>query len=436
MQTKPINHPVHIITLGCSKNLVDSEVLMHQLRSGGLDVTHDAGDIHGGTVVVNTCGFINDAREESINTILQFAEARKEGRIDRLFVMGCLSQRYRKDLEDEVHEVDGFFGVAELPEILAAIGVGYRKELLGERSLTTPSHYAYLKISEGCDRSCSFCAIPLIRGRHQSKPVEEILKEARFLASQGVKELMLIAQDLTYYGLDLYRGRKLPELVGQLSEIEGPEWIRLHYAYPAGFPETLIPVMKNSPKVCNYLDIPLQHISDRILKSMRRGHTGKQTRDLIRKIREELPGIALRTTLIVGYPGETAEDFKELKDFVAESRFERLGVFTYSHEEDTHAFALEDNVPEETKNHRAAELMELQEGISMEINTTRIGQVFKVIVDRREGDFWIGRSQYDSPEVDNEILIPAGPKLEAGRFFNVRITAAEAFDLYGEVVSR
>ena len=410
-------------------------MLMHQLRSGGLTVTHDAGDIRGGTVVVNTCGFINDTKEESINTILDFAEARKAGRIDRLFVMGCLSQRYRKDLEDEVHEVDGFFGVSELPEILAAIGVDYKKELLGERSLTTPSHYAYLKVSEGCDRSCSFCAIPLIRGRHQSKPVEEILKEARFLASQGVKELMLIAQDLTYYGLDLYRERKLPELVEKLTEIEGLEWIRLHYAYPAGFPERLITVMKNSPKVCNYLDIPLQHISDHILKSMRRGHTGKQTRDLIRKIREELPGIALRTTLIVGYPGETAEDFQELKDFVTESRFERLGVFTYSHEEDTHAVALEDNVPEEVKNSRAAELMELQEGVSLEINTSRIGQVLKVIVDRLEGDFWIGRSQYDSPEVDNEILIQAEAELQAGSFYNVMITAAEAFDLYGEVVS-
>ncbi len=433
MQTKVSNQQIHVITLGCSKNLVDSEVLMHQLRAGGLTVSHQPGQVEGGVVVINTCGFINDAKEESIDTILDFAEARKAGRIEGLYVMGCLSERYRKDLQQEMHEVDGFFGVAELPEILAAIGADYRRELLGERVVTTPPHYAYLKVSEGCDRSCSFCAIPLIRGKHRSKSIEEIVSEARYLASQGVKELMLIAQDLTYYGLDLYKKRMLPELVQQLTGVDGIEWIRLHYAYPAGFPDELLQIIKDSPKVCNYLDIPLQHISDHILRSMRRGHTGQQTRELIRKIRTAVPGIALRTTLIVGYPGETQEDFEELKAFVQESRFERLGVFTYSHEEDTHAWDLVDDIPQEEKEQRAAALMELQEQISAEINQHRVGQQLRVIIDRREGDFWIGRSQYDSPEVDNEVLIPANAVLQPGRIYQVRITGAEAFDLYAEV---
>ncbi|MCF8366872.1 MAG: 30S ribosomal protein S12 methylthiotransferase RimO [Bacteroidales bacterium] len=422
---------ISIITLGCSKNLVDSEVLMHQLQSGGYSVNHNPDHVNGGTVIINTCGFINDAKEESVDTILDFAGARKSGKIDRLFVMGCLSQRYKSQLEEEIHEVDQFFGVSDLSQILATFKTDYRKDLVGERSVTTAGHFAYLKISEGCDRKCSFCAIPLIRGKHISKTIEEIKNEAAFLAAKGVKELILIAQDLTYYGLDIYKKRALAELLRSLTDVDGIEWIRLHYAYPSAFPEEVLDVIESSPKICNYLDIPLQHISDRILKSMKRSHTAAQTVDLIRKIRAEIPEIALRTTMIVGYPGETTEDFEALKSFIREFKFERLGVFTYSHEEDTAAFKLIDDVSDELKQQRAAELMELQEGISLSLNEERIGKIFKTIIDRKEGEYWVGRSEFDSPEVDNEILIPAEFKLKVGEFFNIRISGAEAFDLYG-----
>jgi len=423
---------ISIITLGCSKNLVDSEVLMHQLQSAGYKVQHNPENVDGGTVIINTCGFINDAKEESIDTILDFAVARKNQDIQKLFVMGCLSQRYKSQLEKEMHEVDAFYGVSDLSRILADFEVDYKKDLIGERAVTTPGHYAYLKVSEGCDRSCSFCAIPLIRGKHISKPIEEIVKEACFLASKGVKEVMLIAQDLTYYGLDIYKKRALIDLLKELIKVDGIEWIRLHYAYPAGFPDALTELIKSSGKICNYLDIPLQHISDPILKSMKRGHNAEQTRNLIKKLRKEIPQIALRTTMIVGYPGETSEDFEMLKSFVKESRFERMGVFTYSHEEDTSAYKLDDNVSDELKQSRLEELMAIQENISLEINQEKIGNVYEVIIDRKEGDFWIGRSEFDSPEVDNEILISKTFKLKTGDFFQIKITAAEAFDLFGE----
>ena len=425
---------ISIITLGCSKNLVDSEVLMHQLETAGYDVLHNPDEVDGGTVVINTCGFINDAKEESIETILNFAEARKNHQVEKLFVMGCLTQRYQSQLREEIHEVDAFYGVSDLNQILAEFHVDYRKDLVGERAVTTPGHYAYLKVSEGCDRTCSFCAIPLIRGKHVSKPIEVILKEAEFLASKGVKELMLIAQDLTYYGLDIYKKRALADLLKELAEVEGIEWIRLHYGYPAGFPEDVIDVIRSNEKICNYLDIPLQHISDPILKSMRRGHTGQHTRNLIQKLRNEIPGIAIRTTMIVGYPGETEKEFQELKAFVKEFRFERLGVFTYSHEEDTKAYDLEDDVADEVKQQRADELMAIQEKISLELNEAKIGNEFRVMIDRKEGGFWVGRSEFDSPEVDNEILITATENLLPGSFFRVKITAAEAFDLFGVIV--
>lgn len=425
---------ISIVTLGCSKNLVDSEVLMHQLETAGYEVEHNPDAVQEGTVIINTCGFINDAKEESIETILDFAEARKSNAIDQLFVMGCLAQRYQSQLREEIHEVDQFFGVSDISRILKSLKVDLKKDLIGERAITTPGHYAYLKISEGCDRSCSFCAIPLIRGKHISKPIEEIIKEATFLAAKGVKELMLIAQDLTYYGLDIYKKRALAPLLERLVEVEGIEWIRLHYGYPAGFPDDVIAVMKSNPKICNYLDIPLQHISDPILKSMRRGHTGQQTRDLVKKFRNAIPGIALRSTLIVGYPGETEADFDALKAFVEESRFERLGVFTYSHEEDTKAYELEDDVPDDVKQQRADELMALQEKISFQLNEEKVGTSLQVIIDRKEGDFWVGRSEFDSPEVDDEILISSEIKLVPGAFYTVKITAAEAFDLFGEIV--
>jgi ribosomal protein S12 methylthiotransferase len=407
---------------------------MHQLATAGYTVEHNPEVVEGGTVIINTCGFINDAKEESIETILDFAEARKENEIGQLFVMGCLAQRYKSQLKEEIHEVDEFFGVSDISRILKSLKVDLKKDLVGERAVTTPGHYAYLKISEGCDRTCSFCAIPLIRGKHISKPVEEIIKESEFLASKGVKELMLIAQDLTYYGLDIYKKRALGDLLKKLVQVDGIEWIRLHYGYPAGFPDDVIEVMKANPKICNYLDIPLQHISDPILKSMRRGHTGEQTRSLIQKLRSEIPDIAIRTTLIVGYPGETEKDFEELKQFVEQARFERLGVFTYSHEEDTTAYQLEDDVSDEVKQERADELMAIQEKISQELNEEKIGKTYQIIIDRKEGDFWIGRSEFDSPEVDNEILISSDEKLSQGTFYTVKITAAEAFDLFAEVV--
>lgn len=431
MLTKKSQQDIHIITLGCSKNVVDSEVLSYQLKAGGYTVRHDSEKVDGGIVIINTCGFINDAKEESIDTILQFAKARKAGKIDRLLVMGCLSQRYKPQLEAEIHEVDAFYGVSDLAIILKDLHVDYRKELVGERSVTTAPHYAYLKISEGCDRNCAFCAIPLIRGKHISRTIESLVAEARFLVAGGVKELIIIAQDITWYGLDIYGRRALADLVHELAAIPGMQWVRLHYAYPAGFPMDVLDVIREHPAICRYLDIPLQHISDSVLRRMHRGHTAGQTLELLQKIREAVPGVALRTTLIVGFPGETNEDFQALKQFVAEQKFERMGVFTYSHEEETPAYALADDVPEELKQQRAQELMALQESISLELNNRRVGSIYKTIIDRIEGDFWVGRTEYDSPEVDNEVLIDASYPLMPGAFYQIKITGAEAFDLYG-----
>lgn len=423
---------VNIITLGCSKNLVDSEVLMGQL-DGKYEVTHDSND-PSDIVVINTCGFINDAKEESVDTILRAVEAKKIGDISKVVVCGCLSERYKKDLKEEIAEVDGFYGVHELPAILQELGVDYKKELIGERSLTTPRHFAYLKISEGCNRSCSFCAIPLIRGRHKSRPREEIIAEVRSLAAKGVKELMLIAQELTYYGVDIYHKRELASLLTEMSEVDGIEWIRLHYAYPAGFPADVLDVMAANPKICSYLDIPLQHISDRLLKSMKRHITAEATYELIDRIRAAVPGVALRTTLIVGYPGETEEDFNELLDFVAKVRFDRLGVFQYSHEEHTGAYLLEDDVPDTVKQDRADRIMMLQQEISNALNKEKEGKVFKTVIDRVEGDHYVGRTEFDSPEVDNEVLVPVGTnELKIGHFYEVGITRADFFDLYGEL---
>jgi len=414
---------INVITLGCSKNLIDSEVMMRQLQSD-YTIVHDSDEVSD-IVIINTCGFINDAKEESIDTILRSVEAKKTGDIQKVFVTGCLSERYKSDLQSEIQNVDGFYGVNELPEVLNALEVDYKNELLGERLLTTPKHYAYLKISEGCDRSCSFCAIPLIRGKHTSKTIEEIVKETAFLASKGVKEIMLIAQDLTYYGIDIYRKRKIAELIQKISEVEGVEWIRLHYAYPAGFPEDLLDVMKNNPKVCNYLDIPLQHISDNMLKSMKRALGKEGTLKLVKKIREQLPDAAIRTTMIVGYPGETEDDFQQLMDFVLASKFERLGVFQYSPEEGTTAFALKDDVPVKVKQDRADRLMELQQNISFTLNKAKEGKVLKTIIDKKEGDYYIGRTEFDSPEVDQEVLI----KTE-----NNDLTIGDFYDVYGEVI--
>ncbi len=434
MKTKHSIKDLQVITLGCSKNLVDSQVLMRQLQAGGYKVYDENSKIRPQAVIINTCGFINDAKEESIETILDYARARKNGEIEKLVVMGCLSQRYKNELEDEIHEVDEFFGVSDLKNILNTFQTDYKTEMMGERRLPRPAHYAYLKISEGCDRTCSFCAIPLIRGKHISKPIEEVVKEAEFLASQGVSELMLIAQELNYYGIDLYKKRMLANLLNELVKVKGIEWIRLHYAYPVGLTDDVLELISNNPKICKYLDIPLQHISDPILKSMRRGHTGEETRQIVHAIREKVPGIALRTTLIVGYPGETEKQFEELLDFVRASRFERLGVFTYSHEEDTTAFKLEDDVPEDVKQERAAILMDEQQKISLELNRAKIGKSYKVIIDRLEGEFWVGRSEFDSPEVDNDILIRTNDPLEIGYFYQVKITDAEEFDLMAEVV--
>jgi ribosomal protein S12 methylthiotransferase len=425
---------VNVVTLGCSKNLVDSEVLMRQLdnRYEVVSDSNDPSDI----MVINTCGFIQDAKEESIDMILSAVEAKKAGKLKKVIVTGCLSQRYKKELEDEMDHVDAFFGVNDLPQILHTLEVDYKKELIGERHLTTPSHYAYLKVSEGCDRRCSFCAIPLIRGKHVSKPFEAILDEARKLAAKGVKELLLIAQDITYYGLDLYGKRRIAGLVQQLSEVEGIEWIRLHYAYPAGFPEDLLTVIQENPKVCKYLDIPLQHINSRILKSMKRGLDGKKTRELALKWRKKVPGMALRSTFIVGYPGETEEEFTQLLDFIREIRFDRLGVFQYSPEENTAAFALPDDVPGEVKQKREEQLMELQQQISLEQNEAKVGKVFKVLIDKKEGDFYVGRTEFDSPEVDNEVLIPIEQgTLQTGKFYQIRITHSDFYDLYGTVAS-
>ena len=431
MRTKSLKkNKINVITLGCSKNTYDSEVLMGQLKASGKDVAHEQ---EGNIVVINTCGFINNAKEESINTILEYVDKKENGIVDKVFVTGCLSERYRPDLEKEIPNVDKYFGTTDLPLLLKALGADYKHELLGERLTTTPKNYAYLKIAEGCDRPCSFCAIPIMRGKHISQSIEKLVKEAEGLAKNGVKELILIAQDLTYYGLDLYKKRNLAELLENLVKVEGIEWIRLHYAFPTGFPMDVLELMKREPKICNYIDIPLQHISDNILKSMRRGTTKEKTTKLLKDFRAAVPGMTIRTTLIVGYPGETQEDFEIMRDWVQEMKFERLGCFTYSHEENTQAYLLEDNVPEEVKQARAAEIMDLQSQISWDLNQEKVGQTFKCIIDRKEGQYFIGRTEFDSPDVDNEVLIDASKfYVKTGDFINVKIIDATEFDLYGE----
>lgn len=424
---------VNIITLGCSKNLVDSEHLMTQFAANGFEVLHDDNDL-ADIVIVNTCGFILDAKEESINMVMDYVAAKKRGDIKKLYVMGCLSARYREELEQEIPEVDRFFGKFDFEAIIKELGIQKRKDLLFDRLLTTPSHFAYLKISEGCDRTCAFCAIPQFTGKHKSVPMENLVVEAELLARKGVKELLLIAQELTYYGIDLYKDRKLPELIERLSKVEGIEWIRLHYAYPTNFPYELLDVIKNNPKVCKYLDMPLQHISSNVLKNMRRNISENQTRDLVTKIRKELPGLALRTTMLVGHPGETEEDFENLLDFIREVKFDRLGVFPYSHEDDTYGFrAYSDDIPQEVKEERAAKVMEVQQQISEQIAAEKVGKTFKVLVDRVEGEFFVGRTEFDSPEVDGEVLISAND-LELGEFYQVKITSSDLFDLFGTVV--
>ena len=420
---------INIITLGCSKNIFDSEVLMGQLKANDKNVVHQE---RGNIVVINTCGFIDNAKEESVNTILEQIQFKKEGKVDEVYVTGCLSERYKTDLEKEIPQVDAYFGTTDLPQLLKVLGADYKHELIGERMLTTPKYFAYMKIAEGCDRPCSFCAIPLMRGKHNSTPIEELVKQAKHLASDGVKELILIAQDLTYYGLDLYKKRSLADLLRSLVKVEGIEWIRLHYAFPTGFPEDVLEVIREESKICNYLDIPLQHISDSILKSMRRGTSQKKTTSLIKKIREKVPGIILRTTLILGYPGETEEDFEILKNWVKEMRFERLGCFTYSHEENTHAFKLHDNVPEEVKQERSNIIMDIQSQISWENNQACVGKTFTCIIDRKEGLNFVGRTFMDSPDVDNEVLIDAKNfYLKSGQFVNIKITEATDYDLIG-----
>ena len=433
MRTKSLKkNKINVITLGCSKNTYDSEVLMGQLKASGKDVVHEQ---EGNIVVINTCGFINNAKEESINTILEYVDKKENGIVDKVFVTGCLSERYRPDLEKEIPNVDQYFGTTDLPLLLKALGADYKHELLGERLTTTPKNYAYLKIAEGCDRPCSFCAIPIMRGKHVSQSIEKLVKEAEGLAKNGVKELILIAQDLTYYGLDLYKKRNLAELLENLVKVEGIEWIRLHYAFPTGFPMDVLELMKREPKICNYIDIPLQHISDNILKSMRRGTTKEKTTKLLKDFRAAVPGMTIRTTLIVGYPGETQEDFEIMRDWVQEMKFERLGCFTYSHEENTHAYLLEDNVPEEVKQARAAEIMDLQSQISWDLNQEKVGQTFKCIIDRKEGGHFVGRTEFDSPDVDNEVLIDASKHyVKTGEFVMIKIIEATEFDLYGEPV--
>lgn len=423
---------INIVTLGCSKNVYDSEVLMGQLKANGKEVVHEK---QGEIVVINTCGFIDNAKEESVNTILDFVQRKEDGLVEKVFVTGCLSERYKPDLEKEIPDVDQYFGTRDLPLLLKALGADYKHELVGERLTTTPRHYAYLKISEGCDRPCSFCAIPLMRGGHKSTPIENLVKEAQNLAKNGTKELILIAQDLTYYGLDIYKKRALADLLKELVKVEGIQWIRLHYAFPSGFPEDVLDVIKAEPKICNYIDIPLQHISTEILKSMRRGTTYEKTNALLDKFREKVPGMAIRTTLICGYPGETEEQFLEMKEWVQQQRFDRLGCFTYSHEENTHAFGLVDNVPAEVKQRRVDEIMEVQSQISWELNQEKIGKQFKVLIDRKEGNYFVGRTEFDSPDVDNEVLIPAEDVyLSIGEFVDVEVESAEEFDLFGKLI--
>jgi ribosomal protein S12 methylthiotransferase len=438
MKTKTLKKDkVNVITLGCSKNLVDSENLITQLRGNDYEVVHDSNDEDPNIIIVNTCGFIDLAKQESIDTILQYVEVKKEGGIDKLYVTGCLSQRYKEDLEQEIPEVDAYFGTLELPGLLAQLNADYKHELIGERAITTPRHFAYLKISEGCNRTCSFCAIPLMRGKHISKPVEELVKEARNLARHGVRELMLIAQELTYYGLDIYKKRELPRLLHALADVEGIEWIRLHYAYPSKFPVEIFDVMAERPEICNYLDMPLQHASNRILEKMRRQITREETEALVAMARRKVPGLALRTTLLVGHPGETEEDFDMLCRFVEEMRFDRLGVFQYSHEENTRAFEMDDDVPPKIKAERASRIMEIQQGISREKNQEKIGRQLPVLFDRKEGGFFIGRTEFDSPEVDNEVLVAADKNyVRIGDFAPVYIYDATEYDLYGEVVEK
>ncbi len=425
---------INIVTLGCSKNLVDSEVLFTQLRGNGMNVTHESEKDDANVVVINTCGFIDNAKQESIDTILRYVEAKEAGVVDKVYVTGCLSHRYKDDLEKEIPMVDSWFGTNELPRLLKTLKADYKKELVGERLLTTPAHFAYLKIAEGCDRPCSFCAIPLMRGGHISRPVDELVLQAQNLARKGTKELILIAQDLTYYGLDLYKKRNLAELLDKLSDVEGIDWIRLQYAYPAGFPMDILDVMKNRPNVCNYLDMPLQHGSSEMLKIMRRGIDRRKTEDLISKIRDHVPDIAIRTTLIAGHPGETEEMFEEMYHFVEKMRFDRLGIFQYSHEDQTHSFSMPDDVPAEVKEERADIIMELQQQISSDLNRQKVGKTFKTLFDRKEGGYFIGRTEHDSPEVDNEVLVSADQYVRLGDFANVRIHQAEEFDLYGTVV--
>lgn len=436
MKTKTLRkNKVNVVTLGCAKNTFDSEVMMAQLKANKFEVEHESQHDDAEIVIINTCGFIDNAKQESIDTILRYAEAKNDGLVEKVYVTGCLSERYRDELESEIPEVDAFFGPRDLPRLLKTLKADYKHELVGERLLTTPSHYAYFKIAEGCDRPCSFCAIPLMRGKHVSTPIDQLVQSAKDLAAKGVKELLLIAQDLTYYGLDIYKKRNLAELIDRLAAVEGIEWIRLHYAFPAGFPMDVLDSMIQHPNVCNYLDMPLQHGSTKILQSMRRGITREKTEDLVRKIREKVPGIAIRTTLIAGYPGESEADFEEMKTFVETMRFDRLGIFTYSHEENTHAYNLEDDVPEEVKRQRADEIMELQSGISYELNQEKIGKTYKVLFDRMEGEYYIGRTEHDSPEVDNEVLVKkTDGYVRIGDFAMVEIVNANHYDLYGKLI--
>lgn len=433
MNTKQIN----IITLGCSKNVVDSEKLLRQLDAGGYDILYDSDDSTSGTVIINTCGFINDAKEESVDTILRYVRAKEAGQINNLYVMGCLSERYMDALRVEIPEVSRYFGVNNMTDILSELNVGLRTDLLNERRLTGPGHYAYLKVSEGCNRTCAFCAIPGIRGKYISRPLEELVAEAGKLADEGVKELILIAQDLSYYGLDLYKKQSLPELLTELLKIESIEWIRLHYLYPSGFPAGLIELIRDNPRICRYFDIPVQHITDNMLRLMKRSQNRLETEALLSAIRNQIPDAAIRTTLIAGHPGETDQDYLELKNFVTGFRFDRLGVFAYSHEEDTWSYNnYEDNVPDDLKERRVSELMEIQQNISAELNEKRVGKVYKVLIDRKEGEFFAGRTEYDSPEVDQEVLVPAEYNLRAGRFYDILITGSTEFDLYGRPAER
>ncbi|MEN8828449.1 MAG: 30S ribosomal protein S12 methylthiotransferase RimO [Flavobacteriales bacterium] len=437
MKTKTLKkNKVNVITLGCSKNTFDSELLMAQLHANKFDVEHESMSQDHEIVIVNTCGFIDNAKQESIDTILQYADAKDNGLVDKLYVTGCLSERYKDDLEEEIPQVDAYFGTQELPQMLKVLNADYKKELLGERILTTPNHYSYFKIAEGCDRPCSFCAIPLMRGKHRSTPIEQLVSNAKSLVAQGVKEIMLIAQDLTYYGLDLYKKRALADLLRKLSDIEGLEWIKLHYAYPSGFPMDVLEVMAERDNICNYLDMPLQHGSTKVLKDMRRGITREKTTELVNTIREKVPGIAIRTTLIAGYPGETEEDFQEMADWVREMKFDRLGIFEYSHEENTHAHNSEDDVPAEVKTARAEEIMDIQSTISYEHNQNKVGKEFKVLFDRVEGEHFVGRTEFDSPEVDNEVWVEISEEnhVRIGDFATVKIDRADYFDLFGSIV--